>query len=371
MSHAANAASVSVHPSGSRRGLVVGRWWGLHPYEWLALGGAVSALLFLRARGLHYGLDTAIYLFPPLLRALPRVFLFGVGLRLVRELIAHRGDPGAVRDYLRAIADWRWLVSWLRAWLGVMLFVYAYCWLKVSVPLVHKTLFDPQLWRLDRWLHFGISPSVFAVELLGNTAIARWLDAWYALWVPTLVVFVAYFVADARGDRVRNFVLATVALWTAGAWIYVALPALGPCYASRDLFAPIARRIPESIFTQRALWSNYLEMVRLRTGALSGFQPEFGVAAMPSLHVGMHALFFFWARRHERWLQIPAAIATVLTFTGSIVTGWHYAIDGYVGIALAWLVVVLADRLEPVAGQGARSPKLPGPKVEAVPESGT
>jgi membrane-associated phospholipid phosphatase len=67
---------------------------------------------------------------------------------------------------------------------------------------------------------------------------------------------------------------------------------------------------------------------------------------MPSLHVGAHWLFMLWIRREIRPLFVLAAVATFLTFIGSIITGWHYAVDGYVGIALAQLVYMVAVRLE-------------------------
>ena len=74
-----------------------------------------------------------------------------------------------------------------------------------------------------------------------------------------------------------------------------------------------------------------------RTGNLRQFNPTRGIAAMPSLHVGVHFFFFLWARRRARPLAMPFALATALTFAGSLLTGWHYAVDGYVGMLLAWL----------------------------------
>jgi hypothetical protein len=167
-----------------------------------------------------------------------------------------------------------------------------------------------------------------------------------------LSILMAFFFAQRRAGLRRNFALAAALLWTIGAWIYLAVPALGPCYASPDLLDPIRDQIPRAVATQGGLWQHYLMMVRGRGGALESFQPFFGVAALPSLHVGAHALVAFWARRHERWLVVPAATATALTFLGSIVTGWHYAVDGYLGLLLAWLVVRLADRFEPIDEPG-------------------
>ena len=57
-------------------------------------------------------------------------------------------------------------------------------------------------------------------------------------------------------------------------------------------------------------------------------------------------MLMLWLRRYARPLFLPAVIATVLTFLGSIVTGWHYAVDGYVGVGLGQLSYWLALRTE-------------------------
>jgi hypothetical protein len=373
---------------------------GRHRFELVAVGMAVAALGFLRLNRLHYGWNTIEYTFPPLVRALPRLLLAGVALQLLVHLVqgvldrlrarlparrtaAGAGERGAppggpratawwapAAGYLRALARPAWLLLWLRAWVAAMLFVYAYCWLKISVPLVRADLYDQALWKLDRLLHLGLSPNVFAIELVAGTPLARLLDSWYALWVPTMPIATAYFFAAARADRLKNFALAFVLLWTVGAWGYLALPALGPCYASPDVLDPIRHEIPSALAVQRALWANYLQMVRGRSGLLESFQPEFGVAAMPSLHVGAHALVFFWARRRERWLALPAGLATGLTFFGSLTTGWHYAVDGYAGIALAFGAVALADRWEAV-GEEASPPGEPRGRPDSAPAPAT
>ena len=58
--------------------------------------------------------------------------------------------------------------------------------------------------------------------------------------------------------------------------------------------------------------------------------------------------------RRARRLFLPLALATALTFLGSLATGWHYAVDGYAGMLLAWVAVRIADRVE-----GAPPPAAP------------
>ena len=92
---------------------------------------------------------------------------------------------------------------------------------------------------------------------------------------------------------------------------------------------------------------------------------------MPSLHVGGHWLLLLWIRRRARPWLLPAALGTALTLIGSVVTGWHYAVDGYVGILIATLAYWAAWRLDPEARPAAEPPTEPaeseGPSPPAAP----
>ncbi len=96
-------------------------------------------------------------------------------------------------------------------------------------------------------------------------------------------------------------------------------------------------------------------MIASRGRTLEQFSPAFGVAAMPSLHVAAHWLFALWAKRYARRLFLPLVLATGLTFFGSLVTTWHYAVDGYAGLLIAWLAIIAADRIAPVEPREAEA----------------
>jgi hypothetical protein len=154
----------------------------------------------------------------------------------------------------------------------------------------------------------------------------------------TTVFYTMAFFSAMPGELVRRrFMSSCVFLWTLGAWIYMAVPALGPIYAFPQVWHDLLDEMPRARAAQIALWENYQRILAGRTGGLRRFNPTLGVAAMPSLHVGAHWLFALWSRRRARVLFVPFVIATLLTLIGSILTGWHYAVDAYVGILLAWL----------------------------------
>jgi hypothetical protein len=214
---------------------------------------------------------------------------------------------------------------------------YGYFWVKVSVPLINPRLWDDALWRLDAWLHFGISPTVFVVNLFAGTPLVLVLDFWYDLWLWSVFYTLAFWTASLDPRFRCRFLLSSVLLWTLGSWLYMAVPALGPVYLTPQSFAAVTNDLPAAGRLQESLWENYQRMLEGRRGrGLNRFRPTHGVASMPSLHVGAHFLFFLWARRRARPLALPFALATALTFAGSVLTGWHYAVDGYAGMLLAW-----------------------------------
>lgn len=317
-------------------------WLRLYPFEIAAWLGLVSGVGFLRARGLRIGWETFDYTIPPLLPVMARYFLIGIALYLVYSILRRDSPVG----YLRQIATVRWIVLSLRLWVAIMIFNYTYFWLKVCVPIVNPTLWDETFSRLDTLLHFGYSPSIVLIEAVRGTLLG-WLDGWYGLWLPSVSLSIAFFCAHPKALVRRQFVLSCVLIWILGAWMYTALPALGPIYVFTDLWRDILPGMPANANAQQLLWENYQTIQRgIQDGQLYRFNPTRGIAAMPSLHVGVHWMLMLWMHRYARPLFIPAAIATFLTFLGSIITGWHYAIDGYVGIGLGQIAYWAALRFE-------------------------
>jgi membrane-associated phospholipid phosphatase len=84
-----------------------------------------------------------------------------------------------------------------------------------------------------------------------------------------------------------------------------------------------------ALYNQAGLW----EGKRAATwGAFAG------ISAMPSIHLAMATLFAFLAFEVRKWLGWVFVGYTALILIGSIILGWHYAIDGYSGIILASII---------------------------------
>lgn len=292
--------------------------------------------------GLNIDWVTFDYTIPPLIVPTARALILGVVLYVV-YLLLQRTSP---RAYLRRVVSRTWLLLWIRLWLVCFIFTYAYLWLKVSVPLVRSSLWDRQLWNLDILLHGGISPSILLTSLLRGSVLLQWTETWYGWWLPTMMFGLGFFCAYPDSDTRRRFMLSSVLLWTIGPWVYLAIPALGPCYTNSQVWDEVRDEIPRANGTQHMLWENYQKILVGRTGPLKQFNPTRGIAAMPSLHVGGHWLLMLWIRRRARAFYLPALLGVGLTLVGSIATGWHYAVDGYVGILVGQIAYLVANAVE-------------------------
>ena len=339
-----------------------GRWrrWLPHPFEIAAWGSLAVAVVFLRAHGLRIDWNTVVYTVPPLFRPTAQVLLAGPLLYAAYLLLRRR----SLKPYLSRLLSRDWLVLWLRLWLTCFVFTYAYFWLKVCVPLINYRLWDQELWALDRIVHFGVSPSILLTELIQGTGLAGPIETWYGWWLPTMMFGLSFFCAAPDAGTRRRFMLSSVLIWTLGPWVYMAMPALGPVYVYGETWREIGSELPRNRAAQAMLWQNYQTVIAGRDGTLKRFNPTRGIAAMPSLHVGGHWLLLLWIRRRARPWLLPAAIGMAATLVGSVVTGWHYALDGYVGIAIATLAYWAAWRLDP------EKARPPAPEPEGPPRVG-
>jgi membrane-associated phospholipid phosphatase len=97
--------------------------------------------------------------------------------------------------------------------------------------------------------------------------------------------------------------------------------------------APLLARV-----NQRGLWQS------AETGQWTAFG---GISAMPSLHVAVAVLLAIVAWNCSWRIGLLATGYTVVIGIGSVVLGWHYAVDGYVGTALAACCWIAAGWMVP------------------------
>jgi hypothetical protein len=318
-------------------------------YELVLLADVAVVIVLVRGRA-RIGLDVAGSLLD--MRAfvafLAPVLFAGV---LVRALLAARRGRRRGLARLRALLRPRSLADLARFVVTIALTSYAYSWLKMALPLLRPdVLYDPALFRLESALHLGVNPGRFLQGLFPYPALWHALDWYYGTFALTVMGGLAWFASTLSiRDRAR-FAAGFSFLWVLGAWFYFLVPSLGPCYVLKDDYTEVRAAMPEQSATMDLLFAHYGRVRSLRRRPEgTDLSPYLGIAAMPSLHVGAMAFFMLFARRRSRGLFAFFAVLTVVTFFTSVVSGWHYAVDGYAALLLAALCLFAGNASVPDA----------------------
>lgn len=310
-------------PEAPRRSPFAGAWRATRPEERFALGYALAAWALLAARGLPFSWLRMALEYSQFLAAILAV---SAPIWLVAQLLRARRGRFAwsrVRDDLGGL---------LRPFAALLLVLVAYTNLKSRSAQLHPRLFDEALERLDAVLHFGGGDLVGWLLAFTHDpeASALWSHVYLFAWLPLAIPFGVAF-ARAGAPAARRIAVALALAYAAGSLVYLLVPSLGPAFAFRPRFAHLAG-IP-AYQVQESMLGAYLWLLR-HPG--SEAVPFFGIAAMPSLHLATTALGLFAAWRWCRpllWLLVPWNLAIAWS---ALYFGWHYAIDFYPGLALAW-----------------------------------
>jgi PAP2 superfamily len=231
----------------------------------------------------------------------------------------------------------------------------AFSYMKSVIPLIQPFHLDQALYEWDRMLHFGADPWRLLQPLLGYAWVTFAVNLGYTMW---FLVLQAAFVlqSGAIGDRRRRmqFLLSMALAWALiGNLGATLLSSAGPCYydlvtGGPSPYAPLTSylhgvanqlslsvlghevRIPlTALMLQDMLWQSYLN---------GDFGLAMGISAAPSMHIASSWIVARLAWSMGRRAAIFGSLFLAVIFVGSIHLGWHYALDGYLSIAGAWII---------------------------------
>jgi PAP2 superfamily protein len=228
--------------------------------------------------------------------------------------------------------------------------------LKGAIAVITPFAWDAVLADLDRALHFGRYPHEWLRPLLAWHWVVWAVNFAYNLW---FLVVISCFLACAgavRNQRVRHqYLMSFMLVWFVGGFlIATGFSSAGPAYYARiglgDVYAPLMDAL-HAAAEQYPLWA--LKAQEILWQGFTGARPvSAGISAFPSMHVATATLLVLAARRVHPWL-LPVGIAYwCLIGLGSVLLGWHYAVDGYAGTLIAllgWWTAGLYGRRVPVA----------------------
>jgi hypothetical protein len=217
---------------------------------------------------------------------------------------------------------------------------------KPAIPSFQPYVWDPALANLDRLLHFGNDPWEWLHALPFRDQLTSILDWAYVQWYLTVTLVLSGVLLFAEMRARVLFFIGFALLWSVGGSLVGTLLASGgPVYfaeftgdAARfdALLSYLGEAAPTATVLQDLLWNAYLSV-----DEDVAFE---GISAMPSLHVATAAYFACWGFRVGRVWGVVGALYTGVILVGSVHLAWHYAIDGYAGIALGWAFAAIPGR---------------------------
>ena len=149
--------------------------------------------------------------------------------------------------------------------------------------------------------------------------------------------------------RRMAFLSAYTSVWITGSVVYLALPSWGPVFVVSQVFEEALRHMPATVGVQSVLFEELSSLVR---DPLGPRLVQFGcVAAFPSLHLAVVTVFAAASRWTSRRWFVGNALIVLVMLIGSVVTGYHYLVDGWAGILLGIAACWLGRRLFPDAAE--------------------
>lgn len=239
---------------------------------------------------------------------------------LFRMWHSGEGRPTArmVVDFFPALRSFAPIIAGV-AILGVFLFSISLS--KSMIPAVVPFWADSMFAAMDRaiWL----DPASIARRL---TAWLPALGIFYGLWHAAHIGGIVWVLHWRRETKARH-ILSFMLTWSIGMLFAYLFSSMGPIFTG--IYDPSVA--PPSVKNAAGfLLANY----RGDEGMIGG-----GISAFPSMHVAI-AAWLAIVLRNRGWPKTGIAYL-IGVFACSIILGWHYAIDGIAGAAIA----LLADRL--------------------------
>jgi hypothetical protein len=287
--------------------------------------------------------------------------LFGITMPAIALLIdvllvLHRFNSKRGLAFRKTFSPSRlgYLVSGIALIMAMMMFQGTFTSVKNALTLFHGGTFpyDRTQADIDKAIHFGVDPWVWLNKVTGTDMIRMVVEwnynvLWFVLCFSALF-FIATSpkVAAIRGRYIACFMLVWVVLGNVIAGLFLSAgPAFyGAVTGDKIRFAEqlafLARGAgagSSAANYQEYLWSLHESG---RVGLASG------ISAFPSVHVGLITLNALAISEWSRRVGVLAFAYVAFICASSVYLAWHYAIDGYVSVAVTIAIWWAAKKVE-------------------------
>ncbi len=347
--------------------------WAIKKYEVVCILFAITVAVLVSLTPLPFSHILANYFILRLQKFVVLVYALSLVVIFVKAQIyksKHKINPfrneQALLEVVQPYFTPNFFINTVRRGVAILTVIYFFLHLKHVVFFLHSANYDLLFWNLDRLVHFGVQPNIYLMERFGtNDELAITIDWIYSFAYFKYIIYAAvFFLLELRGrELTEKFFLAYTLLWSLGGLSYLIMPADGPCYALLGRHSvpheaqvhvvqfPVTSDIPktyEKSYNASKVWlakNKQEDLWSHRKAFLVEHKlPNmfYGIAAMPSLHVAavfMVMVFFFCV---SPYLGLFGLCAVGVMWFGSVFLQWHYAIDGYAGMALSSLVCFIS-----------------------------
>lgn len=237
--------------------------------------------------------------------------------------------------------------------LALSLFSISFSLLKSAVSVVNPFSWDETFALWDRFLHFGVMPWEWLAPLLSDEVVTYFINFCYNIWFFVVFFFLLKLAFSMKDNLLRQqYLIAFMLTWFLGGNVLATVfSSAGPAFYGRLGLSPdpyadqmtMLHSIAQSVNVwaleaQNLLWRGYADK-----NVIAG-----GISAMPSMHVATAVLFIFGGFGIHRVLGWAMVVYGSIILVGSVHLAWHYAVDGYVSIAITvfflWLAGILARK---------------------------
>ncbi len=251
---------------------------------------------------------------------------------------------------LRQLVSLRTITNFLPLMLSMTVFAVIFSYFKTNIPIVNPFSWDEIFMKADKILHFGNHPYELLNTLAGYPFVTFVLNIIYNIWFVVVWGFWSWLGLKDHNNAYRmRFMIAFFLVWSIGGSLLATIfSSAGPCFYGLlgnypDIYKPLMSSLENidkslpiwAIPTQQMLWQSYTEEAKF----------FLGISAMPSMHNAAIDLIAIASFSYSRILGWVMSVIAVFIFIGSVCLGWHYAIDGYVGIVLAFVLWWFAGRI--------------------------
>ncbi len=251
-----------------------------------------------------------------------------------REGSAEGANPlEFIRPYWTILRDWFPFL--------VILLMYYSLWGDATLLLVTHDR-DPALIALDQKL-FGFQASV-AMQCLITPWLTSWMDFAYFFHVLNIPIVACFIYLRRERRQFREMMSGLMVVSFFGLLGYLVVPAIGPMYTLRNLYAvPLQQSI--AVFNRQVEFMNFARIHR---------------DVFPSLHVGISFVVWLYAYRNSKrlfWILSPFILSL---WVSTVYLRYHYLIDVVAGLILAPLCYWLANWMFKRFGEISISLLVPG-----------